>query len=100
MRAEDHAATTRRRSKPGSAIEALGDGKTVAEIAYRHDVHPNQMAERRQQLMERAAGAFVASRACVLRRQGSDGRRPNAVRQSSYFRLPTVALPQPAAGVR
>ena len=43
------------------AIEALGDGKTVAEIAQKHDVHPNQVTEWRRQLMERAAGVFGAS---------------------------------------
>jgi transposase len=42
------------------AIEALGDGKTVAEIAHKHDVHPNQVTEWRRQLMERAAGVFGA----------------------------------------
>ena len=40
------------------AIEALADGKTVAEIAQKHDVHPNQVTEWRRQLMERAAGVF------------------------------------------
>ena len=42
------------------AIEALGDSKTVAEIAQKHDVHPNQVTEWRRQLIERAAGAFGA----------------------------------------
>ena len=36
------------------AIEALADGKTIAEIAQKHDVHPNQVTEWRRQLMERA----------------------------------------------
>jgi transposase len=40
------------------AIEALADGKTIAEIAHKHDVHPNQFTERRRQLIERAAGVF------------------------------------------
>ena len=40
---------------------ALGDGKTVAEIAHRHDVHPNQVTEWRRQLMEGPAGVFCAS---------------------------------------
>jgi transposase-like protein len=40
------------------AIEALGDGKTVAEIAHKHDVHPNQVTEWRRQLLDRAAGVF------------------------------------------
>jgi len=25
------------------AIEALDEGKTIAEIAHKHDVHPNQV---------------------------------------------------------
>ena len=40
------------------AIEALADGKTIAEVAHRHDVHPNQVTEWRRQLIERAVGAF------------------------------------------
>ena len=40
------------------AIEALADGKTIAEVAQKHDVHPNQVTEWRRQLMERAAGVF------------------------------------------
>jgi transposase len=43
------------------AIEALADGKTIAEIAHKHDVHPNQVTEWRRQLIERAAGAFGGS---------------------------------------
>lgn len=42
------------------AIEALGDGKTIAEIAQKHDVHPHQVTEWRRQLIERAAGVFGA----------------------------------------
>ena len=40
------------------AIEALAEGKTIAEIAHKHDVHPNQVTEWRRQLIERAVGAF------------------------------------------
>ena len=40
------------------AIEALGDGKTIADIAHKHDVHPNQVTEWRRMLIERAAGVF------------------------------------------
>ncbi len=40
------------------AIDALGDGKTIAEIAHRYDVHPHQVTEWRRQLIERAAGVF------------------------------------------
>jgi len=45
------------------AIEALADGKTVAEIAHKHEVHPDQVTEWRCQAMERAAGVFGASTA-------------------------------------
>jgi len=27
------------------AIDALADGKTIAEVALKHDVHPNQVTE-------------------------------------------------------
>lgn len=42
------------------AIEALGEGKTIADIAHKHDVHPNQVTEWRRQLIERAGGVFGA----------------------------------------
>ena len=41
-------------------IEDLADGKTIAETAQKHDVHPNQVTESRRQLMERAACVFGA----------------------------------------
>ena len=40
--------------------QALADGKTIAEIAQKHDVHPNQVTEWRRQLLERAADVFGA----------------------------------------
>ena len=40
------------------ALDAAKGEKTVAEIAQKHDVHPNQVTEWRRQLMERAAGVF------------------------------------------
>ena len=49
------------------AIEALAEGKTIAEIAQKHDVHPNQVTEWRRQLMERAAGVFGAAMAPEVR---------------------------------
>jgi len=38
----------------------LGDGKTVAEFAQKHDVHPNRVTQWRHQLVDRAAGVFGA----------------------------------------
>jgi transposase len=40
------------------ALEALRDGKTIGEIAHKHDVHPNQVTEWRRQLLDRAADVF------------------------------------------
>lgn len=35
------------------ALDAVVDGKTIAEIAQKHDVHPNQVSEWRRQLLDR-----------------------------------------------
>jgi transposase len=40
------------------ALEAVRGDKTVAEIAQKHDVHPNQVTEWRRQLLERAGEVF------------------------------------------
>ena len=50
------------------AIEAVADGKTIAEIAQKQDVHPNQVTEWRRQLMARAAGVFGGAVAPQARR--------------------------------
>ena len=42
------------------ALEAIKGDKTVAEIAQKHDVHPNQVTEWRRQLLERAIEVFAA----------------------------------------
>ena len=39
------------------APEALKGEGTIAEVAQRHGVHPNQVTARRPQLLERAADA-------------------------------------------
>ncbi len=43
------------------ALDAIKGEKTVAEIAQKHDVHPNQVTEWRRQLLERASDVFGAS---------------------------------------
>jgi transposase len=43
------------------AIEALGDDRTISDIAHNHDVHPNQVTDLRRRLLERAAGVFGAA---------------------------------------
>ena len=53
------------------AIEALADGKTIAEIAQKHDVHPNQVTSWKAQLEGGAADVFGAG--------SSNGSAPLAV---------------------
>lgn len=40
------------------ALDAVKGDKTIAEVAHKHDVHPNQVTEWRSQLLERAADVF------------------------------------------
>ena len=41
------------------AIEALAEGKTIAEIAHKHDVHPNQVA-----YSQRSSSTTIDARGC------------------------------------
>lgn len=45
------------------ALEAIRGDKTIAEIAHKHDVHPNQVTDWRSQMIERAADVFGAGSA-------------------------------------
>lgn len=42
------------------AVDAIRGDKTLAELAKLHDVHANQIVDWKNQLLERAAGAFGA----------------------------------------
>lgn len=40
------------------ALEAIRGEQTVAELAQRHDIHPNQVTQWKTQLLERATEVF------------------------------------------
>ncbi|MEO8154056.1 MAG: transposase [Rhizobacter sp.] len=42
------------------AVDAIRREKTLAELAKLHDVHPNQITDWKNQLLERVAGVFGA----------------------------------------
>ena len=45
------------------ALDALRGDKTLAELASKHDVHPNQIAAWKTQLLSQAAEIFAAGNA-------------------------------------
>lgn len=47
------------------ALDAVKGDKTIAEVAQKHDVHPNQVTEWRRQLLERAADVFGSGSAAA-----------------------------------
>ena len=44
--------------KSKAALEALKGGQTLAELAQRSDVHPNQITQWKKQLLESAEDVF------------------------------------------
>ena len=45
------------------ALDAIRGDKTLAELAKLHDVHPNQITDWKNQMIERAASVFGAAEA-------------------------------------
>jgi transposase len=70
------------------AVETLRDGKTVAEIAQKHDVHPNQVTEWRRQLLERAADVAAGSSGRPARRCCARAPRPCAPARAPWWQTP------------
>ncbi len=46
------------------ALEAIKGEQTLVELAERFQVHPNQIAEWKKQLLDRAAEVFEKGKAC------------------------------------
>jgi transposase-like protein len=44
---------------PTLAVEALKGDKTLAELAEKYELHPNQISDWRKQLMDNAEEAFA-----------------------------------------
>ena len=49
--------------KAKAALDAIRGENTLAELAKHYDVHPNQVNDWKNQLLERAAGVFGAEQA-------------------------------------
>ena len=47
------------------AVDAIKADKTLAELAKAYDVHPNQIVDWKNQLLERAASVFGADSAAA-----------------------------------
>lgn len=61
------------------ALESMIGDKTLAELASKHDVHPNMIAQWKRQAQERLPEVFVQG--CLAERGGPGGGDPGAARK-------------------
>ena len=64
------------------ALEALREDATVAELAKRHGVHPNQIYAWKKQVLDNVASLFARGAMDWTARRSASARRPSSTPRS------------------